>query len=259
MDTFPPSDQGFIPEDVANKSAVLVASDTAYPTNDAVIDFVNDRIPGALTYYLQNTASDVEGYKQDLQAIAANKADISITPGNGTHVLGNWITDPNLPGLDFIPAGGYMFHIHASRASGPFSVYAEFWEADAAGADIGASPIGTSEVGVVGTSETEFQLAFVLPNPYTMQSRASRIVCRIYAITSSGATCHLYVGGEADSHLSLPSNSVDASTFVPYIVKTDTGDPATGSPAMICINTFDENVKIYAGGAWRLLFDWSLA
>lgn len=42
-----------------------------------------------------------------------------------------------------------------------------------------------------------------------------------------------------------------ASNFVPYVIKEDTGDPSTGSTGMICINTFDKTIKIYAGGAWR--------
>ena len=215
--------------------------------------YVNDRIPGALTYYLQDTTSDVSADKKALQSPPANKTTETYVPGNGTHVLGNWITDPGLPGLAFIPAGGFMFHIHASRAGGPFTVYAEFWEADASGTVIGTSPIGTSESAVVATTEAEYQLAFVIANTYALQSQASRILCRVYAITSSAATCHLYVGGEADSHISLPSNSVDASTFVPYVVKGTSGDPSTGSPSQICINTFDKTIKIYAGGAWRAI------
>jgi hypothetical protein len=38
--------------------------------------------------------------------------------------------------------------------------------------------------------------------------------------------------------------------------KTDTGDPASGIEGEICINTFDDNVKIYAEGAWRSLATW---
>jgi len=38
--------------------------------------------------------------------------------------------------------------------------------------------------------------------------------------------------------------------------KIDTGDPASGIEGEICINTFDDNVKIYADTAWRTLITW---
>ena len=37
----------------------------------------------------------------------------------------------------------------------------------------------------------------------------------------------------------------------PLIVKTDTGDPASGLEGQHCINTFDNTLKMYAEGAWR--------
>lgn len=43
------------------------------------------------------------------------------------------------------------------------------------------------------------------------------------------------------------------------VIKANTGDPAAGnsSEGLFCINTFDSTFKVYAGGAWRLLFDFS--
>jgi len=121
--------------------------------------------------------------------------------------------------LAFIPAGQFEFHIHASRAGGNFTVYAEIWETDSAGVDIAL--IGTTEHSTnTTTSEAEYRLFFVTINTYTLASTASRIVCRIWAITTSSATCNLYVGDTADSHLTLPTNTVDASNFIPYIGAT---------------------------------------
>lgn len=47
-------------------------------------------------------------------------------------------------------------------------------------------------------------------------------------------------------------------TEVPVIViKTDTGDPSeTPNRPIIVINTYDNNVKIWADGAWRSLATW---
>jgi hypothetical protein len=40
------------------------------------------------------------------------------------------------------------------------------------------------------------------------------------------------------------------------ITKSTTGNPATGLEGQICINTFDNNVKIYADGGWREIASW---
>lgn len=41
-----------------------------------------------------------------------------------------------------------------------------------------------------------------------------------------------------------------------HTAKSTTGDPATGIEGEICINTFDNNVKIYADGSWRQIAAW---
>ena len=45
--------------------------------------------------------------------------------------------------------------------------------------------------------------------------------------------------------------------FAPrYIVKTDSGDPASGRSGDFCENTFDNTLKVYADGAWRSITTW---
>ena len=39
-------------------------------------------------------------------------------------------------------------------------------------------------------------------------------------------------------------------------VKTDTGDPATPAEGQMIVNTSDNNVQVYADGAWRTLASW---
>jgi hypothetical protein len=48
----------------------------------------------------------------------------------------------------------------------------------------------------------------------------------------------------------------DCLTRAKVTTKTDTGDPASGEEGEICINTFDNTVKIYADAAWRQLITW---
>ena len=124
----------------------------------------------------------------------------------------NWITPPGSPGVSFIPAGQYEFHIHAAKSAGVKSalLYAEIWEANAAGADI--FKIGTTESSpTLAGSETEYRLFFGDGDVYSMASTASRIDCRVYTTVSGGGSSPsvaIYVGDEADSHIALPASAV---------------------------------------------------
>ena len=169
------------------------------------------------TYYFYPTNSDVANYLGDstdpdaVQTILT-KAGFS----SGTTVVTNWITPPGSPGVSFIPAGQYEFHIHAAKSAGVKSalLYAEIWEANAAGADI--FKIGTTESSpTLAGSETEYRLFFGDGDVYSMASTASRIDCRVYTTVSGAGTAptvQLYIGGESDSHISLP-----ATVLVPPI------------------------------------------
>ena len=53
--------------------------------------------------------------------------------------------------------------------------------------------------------------------------------------------------------LSNRIRSIEAMQFTTACIKTTTGNPSYGNEGMICINTFDNNVKIYADGAWRTI------
>ncbi len=40
------------------------------------------------------------------------------------------------------------------------------------------------------------------------------------------------------------------------IIKTDTGDPVSGIEGQLCVNTYDNTLKVYADAAWRSLATW---
>lgn len=51
-----------------------------------------------------------------------------------------------------------------------------------------------------------------------------------------------------------------AATAFPWLTtKETTGDPAGPTEGLICINTFDKTVKVYADGDWRLLAQWGVS
>ena len=163
-----------------------------------------------LTYYLQPTNSSVANYLGQSADLYPTVAGIDFAAvATGTRVLTNFITPATIPGIAFLPAGAYEFHIHAAQPTGSrvCTVYAEFWEADSAGADI--AKIGTSEVsGTLSATTNEWRLYFTDSNPYTFGSTASRIVCRVYIIAAAGGpapTVRLSVGGNSDSHITLPT------------------------------------------------------
>ena len=181
---------------------------------------------GFLTYYLTNTASSVATYLQMTTPPYTPKTTLSFAGlATGTDLLKNWATNAGTPNLTFIPAGEYEFHIHADRTGGGnVGLFAQIWEVSATGVDIAMIGVTETTANLTGV-EVEYRVLFVDPNVYTFVSPASRVVARVFAIVSGSApTVNLFVGDEADSHLSLPSNTIDASNFVPYTGATQNVD-----------------------------------
>ena len=176
---------------------------------------------GQFIYYFTDTASSIATYLQQTAGPFTPKTTLAFTGvTTGTATLQNWATNAGIPNIASIPAGSFEFHVHALKSAGSkaITLQCEFWEVSSVGVDIGL--IGTSEVSTALTaSEVEYRLYFVTANPYVMASTASRIVARVQAIgaaAGTNATVHIFVGGEADSHIALPSVTVDVTTFVPY-------------------------------------------
>lgn len=168
-------------------------------------------LSGSLLYYLTDTASSVATYFQLTPAPYTPKTTLTFTgqTGTGVSTLRNWATNAGVPGVAFLPAGAYEFHIHASRtsaASGTMKIQCEFVEVDAAGADIAV--IGTSEASTaLAVAENEYTLVFANGNVYNFASTASRVVARVQVVKTSivvSSSAILYVGGTADSNIVLP-------------------------------------------------------
>ena len=147
------------------------------------------------------------------------------TLGTGTQNVQDFITDPGIPNLTFIPQGEYGCHIHASRSNGftgTVLLQCAFVEVTAGGVDIAV--IGTSEPSPnITLTSAEYALTFASSAPYIMQSAASRIVARLQNVHTSigvAGTITVGVGNQQDSHFSLPSNTVDSTNFVPYVGAT---------------------------------------
>jgi hypothetical protein len=193
---------------------------------------------GQLTYYFTNTASDISTYLQATASPYSPKTTLTFSAlPTGTDTLQNWATNPGIPNLSFIPAGIYTFHVHALKSPfGSANLQCAFVEVDSTGHDIAV--IGVSEpTSSLAQIETEYTLEFADGNVYTMASTSSRIVARVEAVVTSGSpNVEIFVGGEADSHISLPSSTVDVTNFVPY--QGATADVNLGNHNLSAANTF---------------------
>ena len=145
----------------------------------------------------------------------------TINTGSGTSNEQTWITPAGSPGITFIPSGQYNCHLHISRNnsfSGTAVAQCIFEEVDASGNFI--ATIGTTEpTTTLPIPETEYTLEFSDGNVYQMASATSRIAMVLQLVQTTvgvAGVLDVYVGGEANPNISLPSNTVDASTFVPY-------------------------------------------
>jgi hypothetical protein len=58
--------------------------------------------------------------------------------------------------------------------------------------------------------------------------------------------------GKAGLHM-MAESGTNPLVVAGVIIKTDTGDPAQIHETIMCINTFDNTVKIYADGGWRTI------
>ena len=169
---------------------------------------------GFLAYYLTPTASAT--VPADLQMTAlpyTPKTTLSFAAlPTGTDQLQNWVTNLGVPNLTFLPAGEYLLHVHASRSGGgTVTLFAQIWEVSSTGVDI--AMIGQTVVtNALTGSEVELEATFLNPNVYTFATPASRLVTRLFATVSGSApTVSVYVGGTADSHLSLPTSATAIS------------------------------------------------
>lgn len=165
-----------------------------------------------LNFYYTNTASSIATYLQATATPFSPKTTLTFAAiPIGTTAFQNWATNAGIPGLASLPAGVYTQHIHALKsAGGNATLHTQFWEVSATGVDI--AQIGqTEETGILPGAETEFTMEFVNANTYVFQSTASRVVGRVFAtITGIATSIQIFVGGTADTHMSLPSNTGSA-------------------------------------------------
>ena len=236
------ADTGGTPKKVSGNTSTVqkFLSQTGDGVNSADPSWQLPPALGSLTYYmtptpslLTNLSAIVTTDNKMLTPPFGSKTAIDIANNTAADViLQSFATDPGFPGITFIPAGVYIWHIHAYRLSGNRAVtlYAVFREVTSTGAPVGTIGTQTESTTALGAVENEYPLAMADGNTYSMALITSRIVIDVHAVFTGGSnntTVRMYVGGTADSHISLPSNTVDSTSFVPYIGAT--ADVALGA------------------------------
>lgn len=238
-----PGTSGFVPPNTTAVPLCLIETGTGSVGAAPVFSVCPSA--GTLTYYFTDTASSIATYLQATVAPYTPKTTLTATAlPNGTDTLQNFATNAGIPGMTFIPAGIYSCHLHALKSPfGAANLQCQIVEVSAVGVDIAV--IGTTEQSnSIAQTETEYNLEFADGDVYTLTSSSSRIVARVQAVVTSGApNVSLFVGDEADAHMSLPSNTVDATSFVPYTGAT--ADVDLGTHAAKAANVTDANL---AGG-----------
>ncbi len=219
-------DNGDMIINVAGTITRLQANPTA---NSQTLQSVNSGVmwapfslPGYLTYYLQDTASDISNYKDMTNSISSHsEAYVAVTNPANNAVIQKWATDDGLPNLQFIPAGTYGVFFHAYYSGGTgltiVRVYGEVYKRDALGVEtliattVSSDPLLTDEQAWTVTVNKD-----VAEN----LNRSDRLVLYLRAavpITDPTLVLHVGFQGSTSARLELPTPAVDASNFVPYV------------------------------------------
>ncbi len=174
-------------------------------------------VAGQLTYYWTPTASSpTAAYYQATSAPYASLTSLTFAGVASSQKLATFATNAGVPGLTFVPAGSWGCHIHAYKEGGSTTtLYCVIQEVDASENII--ATVGTTEsTSPLVSAETEYTLDYVDGDVYLPASTTSRFIVQVWASTVASPTIIVNVGGEADAHTFLPSNTVDATSFVPY-------------------------------------------
>ena len=176
---------------------------------------------GVFTYYWTPTASSVASQYKQLDTPYATLSTFTTLGATNGQLLRTYVTEPNNPGLSFIPAGTYKTHIHANVAtiSGKKDTYlrAEIWEVTSAGVDIvKLADVGPTTILTAVSAEYIIEYSTVQIN---LASTSSRIATKLYAtISGTGGQPDITVsvGDGTDSNTTFPAVTVSVNNFVPY-------------------------------------------
>ena len=181
-------------------------------------------LSGINTFVFSRDASDISGYKQAVSLnsyVEGAKDTATITATTGGVLMQEFATNVGFPGITVIQPGEFRVYYESKKSSGGqnYWTYAVVLKRNLAGTE---TVIDTTELSTV-TSENTLQnvsVGFLVTENISLLS-SDRLVVKIYAqMQSSTSDVDLYYDDATYARLTLPSASVDATNFVPYVGAT---------------------------------------
>lgn len=180
-------------------------------------------VSGQLVYMLTGTSSDVATYKS-MQSTSAYSASTLVTTTTAVSssgaILGKFVTDVGYPNLTSIPAGVITLHYETQKASGTkyYTTYVELYKISSGGTE---TLLVTSDLTNQITSNAIIQQTTTAEITATTILATDRIAIKIYAtMETTTQNIDLLYDDNTQSRVELPSATVDASNFVPYVGST---------------------------------------
>ncbi len=179
---------------------------------------------GALTFMFSSVNSDISGYESmpslPVYTVGAlttkSTAGVSTTPT----LLIEFATDAGYPNTLKIPTGFIQAHYETRKLINAHSYYTYFevYKRDGVTETLIATSDNSSQFAVNTTIQHTLTAAIL--SPVTLNN-TDRIVIKIYGVMlSSTATIEVDYDDTTDARVTLPSITVDASNFVPYVGST---------------------------------------
>jgi hypothetical protein len=148
----------------------------------------------------------------------------SINFTSGEALVAQFITDPGVPNLEFLPAGNLTAYvwglqtISTTIAAVPtVQLRVDFYETTSLGTSIAKIASSNDSTELVPTAE-RYTLIGITTGTYNLASRSSRIQARVYAVhgLTGIATINVFYGNGYDSLVQIVAPGADVTNFVPY-------------------------------------------
>ncbi len=181
-------------------------------------------LSGIKTFVFSRGASDISGYEQ---AVALNsyveglRDTATVTATTSGVLMQEFATNIGFPNMTVIQPGEFRVYYETKKASGGqnYWTYAVVLKRSLAGTE---TVIDTTEISTVTDLNTlqNVSVSFLIASNISLLT-TDRLVVKIYArMQSSTASIDLYYDDATYARLTIPSSSVDATNFVPYVGAT---------------------------------------
>lgn len=212
---------------------------------------------GTYTYYFR-AVSSTSGNYLIMNSPTTSMVSKTFPASAVTTTITQWITNTSSPSLTSIPEGLWTIHIDATKTAGTkdlrfyFDVYK--WNGGVETL-LFTSQLSRIITGTDTVNPDEIDLE-VVTSTIALDIN-DRLVARVYAVpggTGTNPSGAVYFGGISEARISLPSPTVDATTFVPYTGATKNIDLGSfGLTFSNATGTSITSTNLYVSGQANIL------